>query len=134
SSEGASGREESDGVLRGRERFARWWEDDDLAREIGLSERQLANIDAAYEQLLSAARRSRQALVDAKSAATDALKAGDHERLGELAEARFEALQARARAETEWVQQLLDILEGEQMRKLVEQKPELVGRLLAPLR
>ncbi|HSH28237.1 MAG TPA: hypothetical protein VK972_10805 [Wenzhouxiangella sp.] len=119
---------------RSPERSARWWENDVIARNISLSEQQRADIDSAHQQLVTTARTSRQQLAQAAAAVSDALKAGDRERLSELADARFEALQARARAEARWMKRLLEILSDEQMNKLVEERPELVNALLAPVR
>ncbi len=116
------------------ERSERWWQNDVIARNVGLSEQQRADIDAAYEQVVAAARDSRQQLAEAVSAVPDALKSADRERLAGLADARYEALEEKARAEAEWMERLLDILDDDQMNKLVEKRPELLGVLLAPVR
>lgn len=134
SEEGQLNQADESGDRRRRGQSERWWENDVIARNIGLSEAQRADIDAAHQQLITTARESRQQLAEAAATVPDALKAGDRERLGELADARLEALEARARAENEWMKRLLEILSDEQMNKLAEERPELVSALLAPVR
>lgn len=127
-------RTQGEGEQRRRGRSARWWENDVIAGDIGLSEQQVADIASAHQQVMSAARESRQELAEVASSMQGALKSGDPEALGELVDARLEAVQARARAEADWMERLLDTLSAEQMRKLAEEKPELVSVLLAPVR
>lgn len=131
---GPSAQEAGGSDRRRRRQSARWWENDVIARNIGLSEQQRADIGSAHQQVVNTARKSRQELAEVASAMNGALKSADRERLAELADARFEALEARARAEAEWMKRLLDILSDEQMNKLAEERPERVGALLAPLR
>ncbi|RFF31356.1 hypothetical protein DZC52_04655 [Wenzhouxiangella sediminis] len=117
-----------------RSRTGRWWENDVIARNVGLSPEQVGDIGTAHDQLTAAARESRQQLAQVASSMQEALKASDRDRLVELVDARQEALQVRAQAEAEWMKRLLEILEDEQMTRLAEERPELVSALLAPVR
>ncbi|MEE4302531.1 MAG: hypothetical protein V2J19_00140 [Wenzhouxiangella sp.] len=127
--------EEGGDEQRGRRsRTGRWWENDVIARNVGLSPEQVGDITTAHDELTAAAREARQQLAQVASSMQEALKANDRERLVELVDARQQALQARAQAEAEWMKRLLEILEDEQMRKLAEERPELVSALLAPVR
>jgi hypothetical protein len=117
-----------------RSRTGRWWENDVIARNVGLSPEQVGDITTAHDELTAAAREARQRLAQVASSMQEALKAHDRERLVELVDARQQALQARAQAESEWMKRLLGILEDEQMRKLAEERPELISALLAPVR
>lgn len=127
--------EENGDEQRGRRsRTGRWWENDAIARNVGLSPEQVGDITTAHDELTAAAREARQQLAQVASSMQEALKANDRERLAELVNARQQALQARAQAESEWMKRLLGILEDEQMTKLAEERPELVSALLAPVR
>lgn len=129
-----SGTEAESGESRRRARSLRWWENETVASNLGLSEQQATDIGQAHERLLGTSREARQRLAEASSAMHEALKETDRDRLGELVEQRFEALEARARAEAEWMKSLLEILSDEQMQKIAEERPELMGALLAPVR
>ena len=112
----------------------RWWEDDETVAAIGLSDRQVDEIAAARQRLLSAARQSRRKLAEAAADMRSALAEGDRQRLGGLLEQRVAALGARARAEAEWSGRVLEILSDDQMKALAEQHPRVAGSLLTPIR
>ncbi|MDZ7792038.1 MAG: hypothetical protein U5L08_16360 [Xanthomonadales bacterium] len=112
----------------------RWWENESIVGELGLSDEQTTQIAEAHESMQAAARQTRQQLAQAAEELRDALQNDDRERLESLIEGRVAALDARARAEAEWMKQLLDTLDQAQMRKLAEERPELLPTLLSPTR
>lgn len=124
--------EEGEGRRPGRR--VRWWENEDVTGELGLSDEQTTRIAEAHENLQAEARQSRQQLVEAAEALREALQDDDRERLEALIDKRVAALDARARAEAEWMRQLLDTLDEAQMQKLAEERPELLSTLLSPTR
>ncbi|WP_376693185.1 Spy/CpxP family protein refolding chaperone [Wenzhouxiangella sp. EGI_FJ10409] len=126
--------ESGDGQALRRGSRAPWWEDESIAGALELSDEQTAQIAEAHEALQATARQSRQELVQAAENLREALQADDRERLEALIDSRVAALDARARAEAEWMRQLLDTLDEAQMRKLAEERPELLPKLLSPTR
>lgn len=136
--EGAGDRRSADGSRGGesrrRGRAAPWWENEAIARDLGLSEAQAGGIGEAHADLMEAARRSRQQLARAAGDLEVAAADSDRERLGDLAAARVAALDARAQAEAEWMRRVLDTLDDEQLHKLARERPELLGALFSPLR
>lgn len=113
---------------------ARWWENESVVGELELSDEQTTQIAEAHEALQAAARQTRQDLAQAAESLREALRNDDRERLESLIEDRVAALDARARSEAEWMRQLLDTLDEAQMRKLAEERPELLPTLLSPTR
>ena len=113
---------------------ARWWEQEALIRDLGLSDEQLAEISEARAQLAAALRRSRQSLADATRELRQALAANDQDRVEQLLASRVAALEGRARAEAAWTRRLQGILEDEQLERLAEQHPMVLARLVAPVR
>ena len=112
----------------------RWWENETIVGELELSDEQTTQIAEAHESMQAAARQTRQQLAQAAEELRDALQNDDRERLESLIEGRVAALDARARAEAEWMKQLLDTLDQAQMRKLAEERPALLPTLLSPTR
>lgn len=111
----------------------RWWENETIVEELGLSSRQSTEIAQAYAEAVAAARKSRRSLAQVAAGFETALTGNDPGRLDELLEQRVAALEARARAEAAWTRRLSEILEQEQLRQLVREHPGLVGAVLSPL-
>lgn len=125
-----SGRE---GPGRGRA-LQRWWENEALAGELGLSSEQSDEIARAHAEAVKAARQSRRSLMQVSTGLSTALAGREPERLDELLEQRVAALEARARAEADWTRRVFEILDQQQWQIITEAKPELLGAILSPLR
>ena len=126
---GRTDMEPGEGLRRGRP-GARgpWWEDDNIAQSLALSETQAEHLGQAHETLNETRRQSRQALAHSQRQLHQALQAVDRDKIQHLLEERQAAAVALAEAENNWFNTLLNELSDEQIRTLAEEHPGALAR------
>lgn len=103
-----------------------WWEDETLAEQLALSERQIERVAAAAGELERVRTRSRQALATGQRELIQALASESPEAARDLIDQRRQRAIDLATAEAAWLEALIASLTPEQLATLVSQHPQLI--------
>ena len=101
-----------------------WWEDEDIAASLELSEAQAESLGQASQNLNQTRRESRQTMAQSQRQLHQALQAVDRDQIEQLLEERQAASIALAEAESQWLKTLLAELSDEQIKTLAEEHPQ----------
>ena len=101
-----------------------WWEDDDLARELGLEDHQRQALLTAREELQRTRMDTRERLRAQRDLQRQAERRGDQNRLAEVRARTADLQQQLHEAGQAWDQSLRNILEPDQIDRLLERQPD----------
>ena len=120
----ARARSERQALRERRREQLNWWEDSDLARELGLEAHQREALLAAREELQRTRVDTRERLRNQRELQRQAERDGDHDRLADV-RARASALQQQLREASQlWDQRLRDTLSEDQLEQLIDRQPD----------
>jgi hypothetical protein len=104
-----------------------WWEDEDIAERLELSETQAESLGQVSQSLDQTRRESRQTMTQSQRQMHQALQAVDRDRVEQLLEERQAASRALDEAERLWLRTLLAELNDEQIKTLAEEYPQVLA-------
>ncbi|TVQ40726.1 MAG: hypothetical protein EA370_03330 [Wenzhouxiangella sp.] len=103
-----------------------WWEDERLVEQLALQSNQAEHLARASAELENTRTRTRQALTSSQRELVQALSTGESERARDLVEQRKRRSMELTEAEAEWMRNLIDILDGDQLSTLISNYPQLM--------
>lgn len=109
-----------------------WWENEELAGKLSLSEAQQQRLGELRESTTGARRATITRQRELQRSLNEALAEGNVDRVKQLLEERAEAAAAAQRAEDEWLSGVLEILNRDQLQTLHAENPRALGGRRVP--
>lgn len=109
-----------------------WWENDDLTGKLSLSEEQEQRLGELHEASAGTRREAVSRQRELQRDLNAALAEGDADKARQLLDARADAAVELQRAEDEWLNGVLEILNRDQLQTLHTEHPRALGGRRAP--